>query len=603
MVESTPPPSGKRTRRLLLGPASLALLALMFILWLNLWQDRSALLVPRDLARLFNLDRDGILTYCRTKIQPAEYDGVLRGAHGALWAGEANAWDRVLLAAAALEAAGVNALVVPGDPPHITFRDKGWTTMRIDADAPPVISDKPPAGAIAVDKLLTAQPEIFHKVLPTLILEQDDGTVQRKEAEKPAHVADWIYQPVVLSATSVKESVQYLLRVSDREILASGPLTRIRRASLELSWRFGDRTSVWRRELFDKANATPEIPGHDMPRVGDRYAVLLAGGPLGFALEEASVAKGTNANTDCKGKVTEVLHTRQCMLKQPAYTLLKDLVVHDLMTLGTSYFVTADWSSRELAKKTAVQATWKSPRIVIAAAEVRQENRQDQRLTNGDQNTQWAFSLDVLTDAVEALGEQAQAFHIARGLANDRIETQIIFEATKTPVVSASSVFSRYTAALPATPERRIAAIETEATRLLAEEPVGTRVELRIGQWPPLLVSSGVPVTQAHRESSPITIERTAKGLVLHGVREDATIPCRAQLKVAYQQDVWDSYVVDPKSSIDLAHDATHLALVAEAVASRCVMASQRLDYLLDFKVVRSLPLKPLPVAAGSVLI
>src|SRR5438270_785913 len=55
-----------------------------------------ALFVPADLARLKGLDRDGVLEYCRTQIKPANYEGILRGAHGALWAGEANAWDRVL---------------------------------------------------------------------------------------------------------------------------------------------------------------------------------------------------------------------------------------------------------------------------------------------------------------------------------------------------------------------------------------------------------------------------------------------------------------------------------------------------------------------------
>src|SRR5687768_10882407 len=60
--------------------------------------EEKAYLIPRHLALKF--DRDGIIEYCRETIRPASYEGILRGAFGALWAQEANAWDRVLLAAA-----------------------------------------------------------------------------------------------------------------------------------------------------------------------------------------------------------------------------------------------------------------------------------------------------------------------------------------------------------------------------------------------------------------------------------------------------------------------------------------------------------------------
>jgi hypothetical protein len=64
---------------------------------------KQALLVPQDLSERFDLDLAGVLDYSHQEITSADYQGVFRGAHGAPWAGEANAWDRALLAAAALE--------------------------------------------------------------------------------------------------------------------------------------------------------------------------------------------------------------------------------------------------------------------------------------------------------------------------------------------------------------------------------------------------------------------------------------------------------------------------------------------------------------------
>lgn len=91
------------TRRILCFAAQIAIVIVALLLYRGCVPKpgpeptptaKEALFVPADLARLKGLDRDGVLEYCRTQIKPANYEGILRGAHGALWAGEANAWNR-----------------------------------------------------------------------------------------------------------------------------------------------------------------------------------------------------------------------------------------------------------------------------------------------------------------------------------------------------------------------------------------------------------------------------------------------------------------------------------------------------------------------------
>src|SRR5205823_14555187 len=128
-------------------------------------------------------------------------------------------------------------------------------------------------------------------------------------------------------------------------------------------------------------------------------------------------------------------------------------------------------STQALAEGTKVEVAWNEPRIAIAPTGV--------PAAGGA-----GLSLDALADAVEATGKRAREFHVARGLTNDVIETRVIFEARRKPVVSASTVFSNYKATSPDAPARRIAVIEGEARRLLAHEPVGAAV--RLEALPPL---------------------------------------------------------------------------------------------------------------------
>src|SRR5512143_2177552 len=131
---STPiaPTKDRRLRRFgyVATPITAAIIGLFFLRGCHKVEapTKEALFVPRDLARLKGLDAEGVLSYCRDEVRSANYAGVQRGSYGALWAGEANDWDKALLAVAALDGKGIEARVVPGDPPRVAFLTAGaWS--------------------------------------------------------------------------------------------------------------------------------------------------------------------------------------------------------------------------------------------------------------------------------------------------------------------------------------------------------------------------------------------------------------------------------------------------------------------------------------------
>ena len=514
---------------------------------------KEALFVPADLARLKQLDRDGVLEYCRTQIRPANYEGILRGAHGALWAGEANRWDRVLLAAAALEGMKIESRIVPGDPPLLAYKDGSrWVTVRLDAPAAPDEAAEPPPNAVTLADLPARHPDLFHFVSPVFIVEKEGGGVERS-VPSPERVADWVYQPVLLRTVGEGAEMQYALQVGARLELRSLSLKGCRRATLELTWRYKDQSVVWTRELFDRKNTKPQIPGQDEPRAGDRYAIVLAAGPL----------------------VPEVLATRLRMFELPLYTPVDDEPARELLRLATKYQVDSDERTQALAKECKVEVAWITPRVTIVAAEAPTDGKGEPGLT-----------MDALADAVEASGPRAREFHVARGLATDLVESRVLYEARRKPVVSTSTVFSNFKADSPDSPARRVARIEAEAQRILTEEPIGSTVVLT-ALSPRSMSPDEIAATQDPVRPM-LTIERIPTGLILCGLAplDKAVAP-------------WEGYVWQEGGSVAFADRVQELATVADGMLAR---KAGRLDYMLGFEVRTVWPRKSLPVATGSVL-
>jgi hypothetical protein len=518
-------------------------------------QEDAPYLLPRELARQF--DCDGIVAYCRSEVQPARYEGVLRGAHGALWAAQANVWDRVLLASAALEAEGVEALIVPGEPPRLAYKDGEWRTVRLDAPEAPPTQGERPADGLTQAELAESRTDLFHRVLPALVLEDERGASRRVEAKAAELVAEWAREPVTLSVPA-GDSLTYVLRVGEREVFASGPLESVTRAWLEITWEFGTSETTWTRELFDRANAAPELPGNDLPRPGDRYVLVLAGGPF----------------------VPEVLRTRDFMLQSERDTQVEDTVVRGLVLLATRYLVHSDQHCMRAAASMDVGVEWPSPRLVVAACE---------RFPQGkpEDVDSAVLSIDVIANGVDADGEKVRQFHVARGLAGDLIETRLVYEATKKPVISASAVFAKYAANTPDCPEVRLRVLTDEAARLLREAETGTRVELRAR--PPRFMLAGEEGDDAG--PAPLAVVLMPKGLVLEGVRRQGDAGSAP----------WDGLTLSPEDRIELGRDAEKLAAIAEAVLRRHV--ADRPDFVLGLSVIRPRPLVPVALVPGSVLI
>ena len=403
--------------------------------------QRKALFVPADLGRLKKLDRDGVLEYCRTQIRPAKYDGFLRGAHGALWAGEANAWDRVLLAAEALEGLSVEMRIVPGDVPRLAYRDgTHWTTVRVDAAAAAETRPKPPPNSLSLDEFRAKHGDMFHTIQPVIELATDKGNAAAIEVPQQL-LADWVRQPVVLRVIAEGETLHYVLDVGGKQSpLTQGPLKRCRRATLKLTWRYKNQSAAWERVLFDRGNIKPAVPGHDAPRAGDCYAIVIASGPL----------------------LPEVLETRERMFELPGYTPVDD-PARELLRLGVKYQVDCDERAHALAKECKVDVAWTTPRVTMVAAEAAADGKGKSGLT-----------MDALADSVEAAGPHSREFYVAHGLADDLVESRVLYEARRKPVISTSTVFSNFKADSPDSPVRRVARIAAEARRMLADEPIGS---------------------------------------------------------------------------------------------------------------------------------
>lgn len=356
----------------------------------------------------------------------------------------------MLLAAEALRGFGLETRILPANPPRLFYRDVRWKVVGLDPHTAPQMVDNPPAEAITPEQL-AGRADLLHAFTPALVVVMDGGKTQRIVPERAERLGEWVVQPVLLSAHGADGDIRYTLRVGNREVLKSGPLTKARRAELELTWRTSDRPpTVWQRELFDRRNAAPEIPGRAAPRPGDRYAIVVSAGAL----------------------VPDVLKTREQMLTSDAHTPVKDALERDLVFLGVKYQVDSDVSTAALIDKTKVQVAWTTPRITIVASEGKPGR---------------ATSIDALADRVEATGTNAREFQYARGMANDTIETRVMFEITRRPVISASTVLAHFKTERPDTPQRRLVAIAREARRLLAEEPIGTRVACRRCRCPPTL--------------------------------------------------------------------------------------------------------------------
>ncbi len=519
--------------------------------------NQEYLLVPRDLAGRFELKGpEAVIAWCRDHVRPETYEGVFRGGHGALWAGQANAYDRVLLAEAALAGIGVEARVVPGEPPRLTYHTDRWTTVRLDADQPSEVSAEPPTGAVKGSELADKRPELFHQITPVLVLENEAGPPQRVAAATPQLLAHWVYQPVFLTAAEDKDGLRYTLRVADREVLASGSLTTVRRAVLELTWHFKDKNTVWQRELFDRAHTPGEVPGHAAPAAGDRYGVTVAAGKL----------------------VPDVLATRIRMLEMAEHTPVSSGVQRALALLGAKYHVDTDFHTTKLIEQTKVEAAWTAPRLIVTASE---GPRADE-----PKGPPPGLSIDVLSDRVEAQGPRTREFHVARGLANDLIETRIVYEATKMPVISASTILSRLHAETPETPQRRLVLIANAVRRLAADEPIGTRLKL---QGLPPGVEQGTNPSK-DKEPPTLIVERQKDGVVLIGAGENAEV---AKGKVT------DRYRWEPEKVIAFADNAEALAVVADCLLGQQL---QCVDYVLQLRMQSGWPIEPLPVTAGSVL-
>ena len=402
-------------------------------------------------------DAAAVIEHCRTKIRPASYDGVLRGAHGALWASEGNAWDRTLLAAEALEGIGIEARIVPSNPVHLAYRDGGWRVLRLDETAAPVdrrrrARGREDAGRVRRgldDRRPPPGPRVPGRAGPAGrgASRRRLRSASRSGCTSPSR-SRWRPPPRGPATCCASAAAR-----CSRRRASTGRRAR----SSSSSWRCGETSTTWRRELFSKENEAPGIPGHAAPRVGDRYAIVVSGGPL----------------------VPEVLETRvpPCSPMPPSRPLARRAArptwcSSASATRSRRTRTRGSWPRRAACRSRSTSRGSRSSSSTPARTAPRP------RRPRRDRKPIPALSLDALTERVEAEGPRARGFHTARGLANDEIETKVVADAGGSPVISASTILSRFRSQDPVVPARRLEVLAAEIDRLVTEEPVGTSLKI-----------------------------------------------------------------------------------------------------------------------------
>jgi hypothetical protein len=459
-----------------------------------------ALLVPDQVPERFDVAKpEEIVDFCRSQIASANYAGVARGAYGTLWAGSGNAIDRLLLMGAVLDSRGHDVRVLPGDEPQLWYEDEGWKAVDLDGETPITAADKPAEEAVELAEVINRVGDQVHRIGFAFEIEDDNYRGRDrppplvKLMEDPLPLAECTYMPIVVRVTGEiptpeegewpsLDSAKYEIRVGDAVLLDSGSLSGVDRVVLRIDWHHGDQTVSYRRELFHTTNAKPMIPGHPFPVEGDRYVVAIGSGPV----------------------LPDVLKTREQMFELDRYTPLKDESERSLLLLATRYMQEVDKVTGDLTKAFAIDLVGVEPRIVITAVEMAPADIQ----AASSETLPPAMSIDVINDQVNAVGTQSRYFQSSRSLALDEIETRVLFDAIKMPVVSASTVLSHFKSGESDTIQRRIDYIQQEAERILQEETFGTRV-----------VFEAHALSDETGETGPsLVLERAKDSFLIHGL-------------------------------------------------------------------------------------
>ena len=531
-------------------------------------QTASALLVPEDVPERFDVrDARSAISYLKDHITLADYPGLARGAYGTLWAGSGNALDRSLLLGKVLEVLGHDVRILPGDVSGLWYEDDGWKAVVWDSGNASETVDKPAPGSMRLAESESTIGAAHHRIRFSFELETGEYHPTRYKPKvrvaampEALSLARCTYEPIVVQIKgNIKQSLPgevpvsgsggYELRIGNEVLLESGSLAGINRVLLRIDWEHQGEIQTFRRELYHVANSDPEIPGHAFPQPGDRYAIVVGSGPL----------------------VPEVFETREAMLKSHRHTSIDDPWERSLILLATRYMQEIDQATREMVAKAQVNVRGLQPRIVVTAVEFPPSNA-----TTDNKAAAPAVSIDVINDWVGLEGPQAKVLQVARGLVLDEVETRVIFDVVKTPVISASTVLSHFKSGDADTIERRVGVIRSELARVLLEEAVGTRV-----------VFEARAMADTTQDTAPsLTVERQQEAFVVLGlgIEDQKNGP----------MGVWK-----PGGAAAFALDPGFVALIVEAHLRRQIRTPW---YVMTGRLDHGWAPQGLSVAHGSVL-
>ncbi len=443
------------------------------------------LALPTSVATEVGTDPQSIIRFCGDSLSRETYNDVVRGPFGTLWSRGGNAWDRSLLAVAAMEASGYHArLVADAAQPRVAYKDQDqWIVIALGQADKPERRANAGTNWVALSAIDRSQAVPLRPMQISFDLVRNGFGSKTTRWSRQTFVAEWICTPAWIATVPINNGVQYALHLGRETLTTSSDLRPFDWATLSIQFSPPATGQSVDRELFRRRDPADNVAGHGLTSTGDIYCVTTATGPY----------------------TAQTAESRRRLLGALQREGVCDSLVVALTMLGMSYFTASDEATHGFASSTQSRVSWLDPRLAIIALEMPDSAGQPKR----DVASGGILSFDVLANDVTIVGSNAIACQFARGLRNDLIESECVYRATGQDVVSASTIFSNFLNRSAQAPEMRMRTLERELDRLLYEELNGSSSRVLMGPSTP----------------SPISIVRSAQGLVAHGVREVAEVP------------------------------------------------------------------------------
>lgn len=376
-----------------------------------------------DQARRLGFDADRIAAFVRDDVPLDEYEGVLRGAVGTLWAGTGNELDRALLLEALLNRSGIPTRLVQGETVGVEIQSAGGGFSYVG----PSLSSDP--GATPIDEIPGSLYHVAEVVLRTW---SADGSSVTDESIA-FRTADLIGRDIRIFYRPVDGATVAVVHGRGGELVSKADAATSQRQEVVFGLSGpGTEAAERSRELFTRALGE-EFPSVFHPT--NRYTVVVTAVwvPASVREREAGWAGGWENQHDATAH-------------RVAYSFLS----------------LSDENSRSMMAETGVSARFDSPRVIMVS---------DEAIPVAGTRS---LSLDLRKNDIAVESDPAGvAFSSLRSLYDASLESFVLRRETGQPATSAADVLANAFGELGSTPSERHMVLRDALARLLREEPEG----------------------------------------------------------------------------------------------------------------------------------